>query len=40
MELISTAQPATSGGGFVQWSVAVVDNPPDDWRAGIGRIEI
>jgi hypothetical protein len=26
--------------GFVQWSVAVADNPPDDWRANIGRIEI
>jgi hypothetical protein len=26
--------------GFVQWSVAVADNLPDDWRANIGRIEI
>jgi hypothetical protein len=25
--------------GFVQWSVAVADEPPDDWRSRIGRIE-
>jgi hypothetical protein len=26
--------------GFVQWSVTVIDNPPLDWKATIGRIEI
>jgi len=26
--------------GFVQWSVAVVDDPPDDWKSNIGRAEI
>jgi hypothetical protein len=26
--------------GFVQWSVAVVDDPPLDWRSNIGRVEI
>ena len=25
--------------GFVQWSVIVVDEPPDDWRSKIGRVE-
>jgi hypothetical protein len=26
--------------GFVQWSIAVADDPPKDWRANIGRVEI
>jgi hypothetical protein len=25
--------------GFVQWSVAAVDNPPVGWKANIGRVE-
>jgi hypothetical protein len=25
--------------GFVQWSVVVADDPPDDWRSKIGRVE-
>jgi hypothetical protein len=25
--------------GFVQWAVALSDDPPDDWRANIGRVE-
>ncbi len=25
--------------GFVQWSVAVADNPPADWKSNIGRVE-
>ena len=25
--------------GCVLWSVAVADNPPDDWRSKIGRVE-
>ncbi len=25
--------------GFIQWSVAVADNPPEDWRSKIGRVE-
>jgi hypothetical protein len=25
--------------GFVQWSVAVADDPPDDWRSKIERVE-
>lgn len=24
---------------FVQWSVAVADGPPDDWKSRIGRVE-
>ncbi len=25
--------------GFVQWSVAVAEDPPDDWRSKIERVE-
>ncbi|MGO9930440.1 MAG: hypothetical protein ACLPV8_01285 [Steroidobacteraceae bacterium] len=25
--------------GFVQWSVVVADDPPDDWRSKIERVE-
>jgi hypothetical protein len=25
--------------GFVQWSVAVADNPPEGWKSKIGSVE-
>jgi hypothetical protein len=25
--------------GFVQWSVAVAENPPKGWKSKIGRVE-
>jgi hypothetical protein len=25
--------------GFVQWSIAVADNPPKGWKSKIGRVE-